>query len=398
MRTATGKPNKWLALLAVTAAFSYTFISRYMWSPLMQDVSAEFLLNATQGGLYMSAFFVGYIVTQVPGGVLADKVEPKYILIAGTLVGGAAAALMSLISSYTLGLFFRLLAGIASGVIMSSCAKVLSREFDTNDRGVALGILLAAPPLGITIASMSGPLLNDALGWRGTFAAVGLFSLAVVLLISLFVSGSTAEEASNKLTKPRFVEGFKVFLYNRNQMLLVVAGFMFMFTTTGFPTWASGFVAAAGFTKGQGTVIATTYSLAGVIGSVVSGMLAHRLKLTHKAFLIITLGLMAGLSVTMAFHWPFAVFVLFGIVYGFISYLPASHFTALAIELSSPQYTGTSVATQNLFFQTASVLQPAILGRGIDITGGYTVIWLIFAAAMLIGSLASMRCRIARAD
>ena len=43
--------NKWLALLAVTLAFTFTFVSRYIWSPLMSDVTAEFGITAVQAGL-----------------------------------------------------------------------------------------------------------------------------------------------------------------------------------------------------------------------------------------------------------------------------------------------------------------------------------------------------------
>lgn len=48
--------NKYMSLAAITLAFSFTFLSRYIWSPLMADVSGEFGINATQAGLYMSAF------------------------------------------------------------------------------------------------------------------------------------------------------------------------------------------------------------------------------------------------------------------------------------------------------------------------------------------------------
>ena len=50
------KRNPYLSLAAVTLAFTFTFLSRYIWSPLMADVSNEFGINATQAGLYMSAF------------------------------------------------------------------------------------------------------------------------------------------------------------------------------------------------------------------------------------------------------------------------------------------------------------------------------------------------------
>ena len=64
MSTDMKTSNKYMSLAAITLAFSFTFLSRYIWSPLMADVSGEFGINATQAGLYMSAFFAGYLVTQ----------------------------------------------------------------------------------------------------------------------------------------------------------------------------------------------------------------------------------------------------------------------------------------------------------------------------------------------
>ena len=79
MSTDMKTSNKYMSLAAITLAFSFTFLSRYIWSPLMADVSGEFGINATQAGLYMSAFFAGYLVTQIPGGIMADRYQPKYI-------------------------------------------------------------------------------------------------------------------------------------------------------------------------------------------------------------------------------------------------------------------------------------------------------------------------------
>ena len=73
------KRNPYLSLAAVTLAFTFTFLSRYIWSPLMADVSNEFGINATQAGLYMSAFFAGYLVTQIPGGIRFQKEEQQLL-------------------------------------------------------------------------------------------------------------------------------------------------------------------------------------------------------------------------------------------------------------------------------------------------------------------------------
>lgn len=91
MSTANKSSNRWLALMSATLAFTFTFLSRFTWAPLMSTVMEEFSINATQAGLYMSAFFAGYCITQIPGGIMADKLQPKYILIIATLCWAASA-------------------------------------------------------------------------------------------------------------------------------------------------------------------------------------------------------------------------------------------------------------------------------------------------------------------
>lgn len=173
-----------MSLAAITLAFSFTFLSRYIWSPLMADVSGEFGINATQAGLYMSAFFAGYLVTQIPGGIMADRYQPKYILIACTILGGAMTALMSRITSYEMGLVIRVITGISSGCVMAQCSKVVALTFAPQERASAMGVVLASPPFGITLAQSLGAPLNQAFGWRTTFVIVGAVAVGVVALLS----------------------------------------------------------------------------------------------------------------------------------------------------------------------------------------------------------------------
>ncbi|MDD4080081.1 MAG: MFS transporter [Eubacteriales bacterium] len=387
-----GKNDKWLALLAVTAAFTYTFLGRYIYSSLMNAVSGEFSLNTAQAGMYMSAFFLGYIITQVPGGILADLVGPKLLLIISTAVGGLSAALMSTIPGFGAGLAFRLISGVAGGFVFSCSSKVISGAFEPGERSVALGILLASPPMGITLASLLGPLLRDAFGWRTTFLAVGLLALIVLALILLFVRNPQRAPAGSA-DKPSFITGFLEFLKNRSQLFLAAAGFMFMFTTTGFPTWVNKFTENLNYTETQATIIAMSYSLAGIVGSILSGMIAKKLRLSSRSFLLAVLAAMAVLSLALVFRWSAGAFMLIGIVYGFVSYLPASHFASMAIAYARPEHSATAIASHNLFQQTASVIQPMVLGFGIDMTGGYSVLWYAFAIAMAIGFLATKKTK-----
>ena len=398
--------NKYMSLAAITLAFSFTFLSRYIWSPLMADVSGEFGINATQAGLYMSAFFAGYLVTQIPGGIMADRYQPKYILIACTVLGGAMTALMSRITSYEMGLVIRVITGISSGCVMAQCSKVVALTFAPQERASAMGVVLASPPFGITLAQSLGAPLNQAFGWRTTFVIVGAVAVGVVALLALFVkpveksvpaektAGAAGKAvAQTAAAKPQaqagMLEGLVGFFTNKQQLLLGISGFMFMFVSVGFATWTNKYAQSLGCTPVQGGMIITCYSIAGIIASCLSGGLAKKIHMSHRNFLMLTLTGMGVMTIFFSMQRSYMGLLLVGIIYGAVSYLPSTHYTTSAMMLAGERFTATAASTQNLLFQMASLIMPIVVGRVIDATGNYSLIWYIFLGCSVIAVLFS---------
>lgn len=406
MSTDMKTSNKYMSLAAITLAFSFTFLSRYIWSPLMADVSGEFGINATQAGLYMSAFFAGYLVTQIPGGIMADRYQPKYILIACTVLGGVMTALMSRITSYEMGLVIRVITGISSGCVMAQCSKVVALTFAPQERASAMGVVLASPPFGITLAQSLGAPLNQAFGWRTTFVIVGAVAVGVVALLALFVkpveksvpaektAGAAGKAvAQTAAAKPQaqagMLEGLVGFFTNKQQLLLGISGFMFMFVSVGFATWTNKYAQSLGCTPVQGGMIITCYSIAGIIASCLSGGLAKKIHMSHRNFLMLTLTGMGVMTILFSMQRSYMGLLLVGIIYGAVSYLPSTHYTTSAMMLAGERFTATAASTQNLLFQMASLIMPIVVGRVIDATGNYSLIWYIFLGCSVIAVLFS---------
>lgn len=406
MSTDMKTSNKYMSLAAITLAFSFTFLSRYIWSPLMADVSGEFGINATQAGLYMSAFFAGYLVTQIPGGIMADRYQPKYILIACTVLGGAMTALMSRITSYEMGLVIRVITGISSGCVMAQCSKVVALTFAPQERASAMGVVLASPPFGITLAQSLGAPLNQAFGWRTTFVIVGAVAVGVVALLALFVkpveksvpaektAGAAGKAvAQTAAAKPQaqagMLEGLVGFFTNKQQLLLGISGFMFMFVSVGFATWTNKYAQSLGCTPVQGGMIITCYSIAGIIASCLSGGLAKKIHMSRRNFLMLTLTGMGVMTILFSMQRSYMGLLLVGIIYGAVSYLPSTHYTTSAMMLAGERFTATAASTQNLLFQMASLIMPIVVGRVIDATGNYSLIWYIFLGCSVIAVLFS---------
>ena len=395
------KRNPYLSLAAVTLAFTFTFLSRYIWSPLMADVSNEFGINATQAGLYMSAFFAGYLVTQIPGGIMADRYQPKYILITCTVLGGVMTAAMSFITNYEMGLVIRVITGISSGCVMAQCSKVVATTFEPKKRASAMGVVLASPPFGITLAQSIGAPLNQAVGWRNTFLIVAAIVVIIVALLAVFVQPIPRKTAAVPAGNPAvaqaaattakgqagLLEGLVGFFTNKQQLLLGVSGFMFMFVTVGFATWTNRYAQSLGFTPVQGGMIITCYSIAGIIASCLSGSIAVKCRMSHRNFLIASLAAMGVMTVLFSMQRGYMGLIVVGCVYGAISYLPSTHYTTSAMMLAGERYTATAASTQNLLFQLASLIMPIIVGRAIDLTGSYSFVWYIFLGCSVIAAV-----------
>ena len=366
----------------------------------MADVSNEFGINATQAGLYMSAFFAGYLVTQIPGGIMADKYQPKYILIACTVLGGVMTAAMSLITSHQMGLIIRVITGVSSGCVMAQCSKVVATTFEPKKRASAMGVVLASPPFGITLAQSIGAPLNQAVGWRNTFLIVAAIAVIIVALLVVFVqpiqrmpaaapakNPAVAQTAATAGGQAGLLEGLVGFFTNKQQLLLGASGFMFMFVTVGFATWTNRYAQSLGFTPVQGGMIITCYSIAGIIASCLSGSIASKCRMTHRNFLIVTLAAMGVMTVLFSMQRGYMGLIAVGCVYGAISYLPSTHYTTSAMILAGERYTATAASTQNLLFQLASLIMPIIVGRAIDLTGNYAFVWYIFLGCSVIAAV-----------
>lgn len=76
---------KWMVLLLTVFSYLMGSIVSFAWPPIIAVASPELGIDMTRAGLYMSAFYIGYVITHVPAGFLADRFGVRY-LIGGALI------------------------------------------------------------------------------------------------------------------------------------------------------------------------------------------------------------------------------------------------------------------------------------------------------------------------
>ena len=172
----SGWQTRYTMVLLAAAAVFICYMDRVIISVAIIPMAADFSWSPEEQGRVLSSFFVGYLLTQVAGGWLAERFGGKIVLGAGvvfwslfTLLAPIAAA-----GGITALLVSRVLMGIGEGVTFPSIYALFGRWIPSAERSRAIGILFSTIPLGSVFALLATPWIVEHYGWQMAFYAFGL--------------------------------------------------------------------------------------------------------------------------------------------------------------------------------------------------------------------------------
>ncbi len=373
---------RWFILLLTVASFIFTFISRFAWPPLIPVVSPILHLSNVQAGAYMTAFYIGYVITAIPAGVLADRLGVRVVLAVSLILAGLSTFGMRYVVTYDSGFWLRVLTGLGAGAVYSACSRALMEWFSPKERGTAFGFLLAAPSAGIVLSNYIVPALNKSVGWHGAFQAIGLIMVLIGVLVFLLVRTTDKQKSSGNI-----FGGFKVVFTSKDLILTSLAGFCLMLAELGIATWANAYMKQKlGFSVATTGLVMIFYGIGGVIAPLLSGYISDKIG-KRKTILIFSFALQIPLTIIFGYMQSIQALIIMGFLVGFSSYLANPHLTVMISEFAGKEWAATANGTANFIFQLASMIGPIVLGWSIDVSGSFSAVWWIMAAGPLVGIL-----------
>ncbi|KAK9502635.1 hypothetical protein O3M35_011367 [Rhynocoris fuscipes] len=158
----------------------------------------EFYWSESIQGLILSSFFWGYVITQVPGGILADRYGGKLILGIGIAVSTIGTLLSPLAARYGGHITFivvRVIMGLGQGVIYPSLHVLAANWVPTEERGRLGCFIFAGANFGNVVSmSMTGLIIGELhAGWDSVFYLFGVSGLCW-LILWYFLAYSTPDE------------------------------------------------------------------------------------------------------------------------------------------------------------------------------------------------------------
>ena len=170
---------RWTILFFVWLIFLLGFVDRLTWANVALSVGGSLGLPVAALGVFVTAFYVGYVVFNALGGIASDRIGGRLTLTVSAILLGGATFTFSFTDSIIFGLIAQLVMGLAAGTDYAASVKLIVAWFDRTSRGAAMGILLIASSLGVTLTNAIVPSLATMFGWQGVYRALGLTTLAV---------------------------------------------------------------------------------------------------------------------------------------------------------------------------------------------------------------------------
>jgi MFS family permease len=136
---------------------------------LIQDLN----LDAEALGILVGASFYSFALLQIPMGPMLDRIGPRLIISAFSLVGASGAFLFALGQSFVLALLGRILLGMGMACVLMGALKVFILTFPIEKFATLSGAIISIGTLGNILAASPLAYLTKALGWRSAFTLAG---------------------------------------------------------------------------------------------------------------------------------------------------------------------------------------------------------------------------------
>ena len=385
-------PYRWVICAMAWAIFATSFVDRLAWGNLQLQAGHSLGLGLAGLGAFVSAFYVGYVLSNALSGFAADRFGGRLVLSLCTLALGAATLGFGFVRSAPEGLALQAVMGLAAGADYAGCVKLLTRWFAPRERGRAFGIWYTASSLAVVLTNALVPHLARDLGWHGTYHVLGLGTLALGVLCWLALRdapGGAASQAGARVSA-------RALLKDRDILLVSLAGFGALWGTWGFAFWSNALmVRGHGLPPAQAAGIVALFGLGAAVAKPIIGWLSDRLGGRRKPPALICLAAFVLLLLVFGHLQTASAFRLAAPFLGVAAFGYSPMTTALVAELAGVEAAGAASGVTNAFWQLGNVLVPLAVGYVFQASGSFMAAFATLACgpALAVVALVAVRER-----
>ena len=330
-------------------------------------------------GLVLSSFGIGYLLAQIPGGLVADRIGAKALLVIGPLLWALFTGLTGLASSLIALIIVRVCFGFSEGLSNTSMYKMIGDSIDPKDRSKVLGICTTAIPLAPAFAGGLIGALVVSFGWQAMFLFMTIPALLVSLVCYFLLPGTIrfaglpGRGPMDSRAEQTASISFGQLLKQPSLWLFSLAAFAWNIPYWGFLGWMPSYLSIS-----QGIDIKSVGLLGSLIyvfaffGLLAGGWLGSTLFENRCPQLIAVFFGCAGLGLIAAYNGHTLAVVIGGLsVAAFFLFGASAPVGKTALDMAPANHRAAYVGTYNTTGHLGGALAPAAIGWLVQSTSSF---------------------------
>lgn len=389
----------WLVvgLLWVVALLNY--LDRQMLSTMRESMQIDIveLQKAEAFGVLMAVFLYIYGFMSPIAGIIADRVNRKWLIVSSLFVWSAVTYAMGLAENYNQLLVLRAIMGLSEALYIPAGLALIADYHTGRTRSLAVGIHMTGFYMGQALGGF-GATVAYQYGWHTAFHWFGIIGVIYAFILAALLHEPTIKQevGATKENLPKripFMKGLS--------SLFSMAAFwviLFYFAAPSLPGWATKNWLPTLFADNLNIPMATagplstiTIAVASFVGVIVGGIWSDRWVLrnvrgrvyTSAIGLFLTIPALILLGTGNTFYSIVGAAILFGIGFGIFD---ANNMPILC-QFVPPRLRATAYGFMNMVGVFAGAAVTQILGRFKDeghFNNGFALLALVVAIALVL--------------
>jgi MFS family permease len=327
-------------------------------------------------------------------GWMLDKVEARFVMTFGIIIAGCSLLIASNANSFTTLVVAYVGLGIAIASATLLPTEIVIANWFEERRGAALGFATAGTSLGGLAMTLLASRAIQASGWRSGYVVLALptFFVAAPLVLLLVRTRPPDDAGSGSNSMNPLAGGLDLgpALRSRSFWMLAAAQFSFSLAGAGATVHTIPYLIRQGFHPAWAAeCFSITFGLASA-GKLLMGLSAD--KISGRIALAIALVLNAVGQFLLLYARSELILAGYILLFGTMSGAPLALFPMVIADSFGLKNFGTITGLTGICITLGGAIGPILGGVIVDRGLGYGVVFVLFSAALVTGSLAALAC------
>lgn len=374
------KSYPWVVVGLLWGVALLNYMDRQMLSTMKEAMQIDIaeLQSATNFGRLMAIFLWIYGFMSPVAGLIADRVNRKWLIVGSLFVWSAVTYGMGYATTFDQVYWLRALMGVSEALYIPAGLSLIADWHEGKSRSLAIGIHMTGLYTGQAIGGF-GATVAAAFSWHTTFHWFGMIGIAYAALLILFLHENKEHIAQEKLNRQKapgqsssVFKGFSLLFSNIAFWVI-----LFYFAAPSLPGWATKNWLPTLFSENlnmdmaeAGPMSTITIAISSFIGVIAGGILSDKWVQKNVRGRIYTgaIGLSMTIPALLLLGFGHNIYgivgagLLFGIGYGIFD---ANNMPILCQFVSS-KYRATAYGIMNMTGVFAGAAVTSVLGKWSD--------------------------------